>query len=260
MTAVAGLGLLVWAGVLHVAHVAIAGELRPADGVRLAGTFLPGRSRAAVVLLHGAHDRRADTVAHARLLSRAGFAVLAYDARGHGRSGGRANAFGWRGASDLAGAVAFLRRTPGVDGARIGALGLSMGAETALRAAAAGVPLRAVVADGAGASTVGDQRLTGAGGLELSVLWTGIRLVEALSAEREAAPLRDLAARVRVPALLVASGADGEAAIDRALAARMPRARTWVVPAAAHTRVLQRDPAGYAARVTGFLRSALHTR
>ena len=62
------------------------------------------------------------------MLVRAGFTVLAFDARGHGQSGGETNALGWRGASDVAGAVAFLRRHSGVDPASIAALGLSMGA------------------------------------------------------------------------------------------------------------------------------------
>jgi hypothetical protein len=64
----------------------------------------------------------ADTVDHLRVLARAGYAGLAYDARGHGRSDGQTNALGWRGADDLAGAVAFVRAQPGIDPRRIAAL------------------------------------------------------------------------------------------------------------------------------------------
>src|SRR5581483_9679522 len=98
------------------------------DGVRLSGWYVPGRTGGAVVLLHGSHGTRADTTAQLRLLHRAGFAVLAFDARGHGESGGATNALGWRGDRDVAGAVRFLRGRRGIDPARIGALGLSMGA------------------------------------------------------------------------------------------------------------------------------------
>ena len=125
------------------------------DAVRLSGWWVPGAGTAAVVLLHGSHGSRMDVTAYLRMLHNAGYGVLAYDARGHGRSSSR-NAFGWKGADDLAGAVAFVRAQPGVNPRRIAALGLSMGPEESLRAAADGVPLAAVIADGAVASALGD--------------------------------------------------------------------------------------------------------
>lgn len=112
------------------------------DGVRLSGWYVPGHNGAAVILAHGSHDPRVQTLGHLRMLPAAGYAVLAYDARGHGASAGQTNALGWRGGEDIAGAVAFLRRQPGVNAHAIAALGLSMGAEEALRAAAAGAPIR----------------------------------------------------------------------------------------------------------------------
>ena len=150
------------------------------DGVRLSAWYVPGRHGVAVILLHGSHGTRTDTVPYLRMLAAHGYTVLAYDARGHGASAGQTNALGWRGADDLAGAVAFLARQPGVDGRKIAALGLSMGAEEALRAAATGVPLAAVIADGAGASTLGDSELV-AHGLQpvfASVTWLTMRAVE----------------------------------------------------------------------------------
>ena len=69
------------------------------DGVRLAGWYVPGRSKAAVIVLHGSHDTRIDALAHVRMLSAAGYGVLAYDARGHGASAGQTNALGWKGAA-----------------------------------------------------------------------------------------------------------------------------------------------------------------
>jgi fermentation-respiration switch protein FrsA (DUF1100 family) len=134
-------------------------SFQASDGVRLAGWYVPGRNGAAVILLHGSHGTRADTLPHLRMLDAAGYAVLAFDARGHGQSQGETNALGWYGARDIAGAVSFLKRQPGVDARRIAALGLSMGAEAAFRAAATGVPLSAIVADGAGASTLTDDQL-----------------------------------------------------------------------------------------------------
>lgn len=116
------------------------------DGVRLAAWYVPGANGAAVILTHGSHGDRTTTVRHLRMLRGAGYAVLAFDARGHGASSGTTSALGWQGDRDVAGAAAFLARQRGVDRARIAMLGLSMGDEEALRAAASGVPLAAVVA------------------------------------------------------------------------------------------------------------------
>jgi hypothetical protein len=58
------------------------------DGVRLSGWYVPSRNGAAVILMHGSHGTRAATNPQLRLLARAGYGVLAPDARGHGRSEG----------------------------------------------------------------------------------------------------------------------------------------------------------------------------
>jgi hypothetical protein len=228
-----------------------------ADGTRLSGWLVPGRTGAAVVLLHGSHGTRLGVLAHLRMLAPSGATLLAYDARGHGRSAGGTNALGWRGADDLAGAVAFLAGRPGVDPDRISALGLSMGAETALRATAEGVPLAGVVADGAGASTVGDIRSLASGptaAVEVSSGWAGMRLAEVLSGDDEPAALTAIAGRIRAPVLLVSAGVAGEREMAGLLAGRTgTRAARWHVPEAAHTGALAARPAAYRARVEAAL-------
>ncbi|MBI5104580.1 MAG: alpha/beta fold hydrolase [Solirubrobacterales bacterium] len=228
--------------------------VRARDGVRLAGWYVPGRRDAGVVVLHGSHGTRADALEHVRMLAGAGFAVLAIDARGHGQSGGDANALGWAGADDVAGAVAAMRAMGIRD---VAALGLSMGAEEALRAAASGVPLRAVVADGAGGSTTADQRLVSSGA-EVGVTWAAMRATELLSGDDEPAPLRDVAAHIRAPVLLVASGARHEHDYAEAYRERIgARAAVWDVPDAGHTEALREHPAAYGMRVEAFLERAL---
>jgi uncharacterized protein len=233
------------------------------DGTRLSGWYAPGTTGAAVLLLHGSHGTRADMVAHLRMLAAAGYGVLAFDARGHGSSFGETNALGWRGADDIAGAVTFVARQPGVDPGRIAALGLSMGAEEALRAAAEGLPLAAVVADGAGASTLGDQRIVSHGPTPIFVseTWLAMRGVELISGESEPAPLKALVGRIGVPVLLIASGATDEHAIDAAYAQRIgSRARLWYIPDAGHTQGVATHPREYANRVDAFLAAALASR
>ncbi|HET6866636.1 MAG TPA: alpha/beta hydrolase [Solirubrobacteraceae bacterium] len=235
-------------------------SFRARDGVPLAGWYVPSRNGATVLLLHGSHGSRMDTLAHLRMLTGLGYGVLAYDARGHGRSAGQTNALGWRGTDDIPGAISFLERQPGVDRHRIAALGLSMGAEEALRAAASGVPLRAVIADGAGASTLGDSELTepALGPVFVSVTWLTMRGVEVLSGEREPESLEAAVASIRVPTLLIASGRSGERTIDSAYRDRIGvRASLWLVPDAGHTKALERHPQAYTERVTAFLANAL---
>jgi uncharacterized protein len=230
------------------------------DGVRLAGWYVPGRNGAAVIVLHGSHGTRSDARAHLRMLVDAGYGVLAFDARGHGQSGGETNALGWRGARDIAGAVTFLHRQPGIDPGRIAALGLSMGAEEALRAAATGIPLSAVVADGAGASTLADDQLSahGIGPVFTSMTWLTMRGTELISGESEPPGLSQIAGRIHVPVLLIASSASGERAIDQVYRERIgPRASLWYLPDARHTDGLSAHPAQYTARVDAFLAEAL---
>ena len=229
-----------------------------ADGVPLAGWFVPGRAGAAVVVLHGSHGTRADTAGHVRMLARRGYAVLSFDARGHGESGGDPNAAGWTGVEDAAGAVAFLRSRPAVDADRIAGLGLSMGGEILLRASAEDVPLAAVVADGAGASTLGDQRLVEDGVLPTSVTWMSMRASELFTGDDEPEPLHRVARRITAPVLLIASNAPHERELDETFRSRIgPGATVWSVPDAGHTKALDEHPREYAARVGSFLEAAL---
>jgi pimeloyl-ACP methyl ester carboxylesterase len=103
------------------------------DGMPLAGWFLPcpGATRVAV-LLHGGRRNRLAMVPHARLLREHGYAVLLYDARGHGESGDAPDSFGWHETRDLLGAMDYLR---GRGFHEFGLLGLSQGGITIALAA-----------------------------------------------------------------------------------------------------------------------------
>ena len=109
---------------------------RAADGLRLAGWYRPSRNGAAVLVVHGGGSDRRGSLAHARLLARHGYGVLVYDARGRGESDGAPNNYGWGWPEDVEGALAFLRSRPGIDPARIGAVGLSTGADVLVEVAA----------------------------------------------------------------------------------------------------------------------------
>ena len=121
-------------------------RLTTSDGLHLRAWYVPSRNGAAVIAFPG----RSQPVPHARMLIRHGYGVLMLDRRGEGASDGDYNAFGWAGEPDLRAAIAFLRRQPDVDPARIGGLGLSVGGELLLQTAAHTRALRAVVSEGAG--------------------------------------------------------------------------------------------------------------
>jgi hypothetical protein len=129
-----------------------------------------------------------------------------------------------------------------------------------LRAAASGVALRAVIADGAGASTLGDSQLVphALSPVFVSVTWLSMRATELLSGESEPAALNTILHRVHVPVLLIASNAPNERATDQIFRDRIgPSASLWYVADAGHTKALDIHPQAYAARVGAFLRAAL---
>jgi hypothetical protein len=79
----------------------------------------------------------------ADIFVRRGYAVLSYETRGHGTSGGVADFAGRRDVADLRAMHAWLSTYPGISGTAIGAWGESYSGGLILNALAAGVPLAA---------------------------------------------------------------------------------------------------------------------
>ncbi|WP_116996639.1 alpha/beta hydrolase [Desertimonas flava] len=242
--------------------------LRTADGVDLAGWFVPAVNGAAVVLLHGAGSTRSDVLPEAEILARHGFGVLLVDARGHGESGGRAMDFGWHGDADIAAATAFLAERDDVEPGGIGVVGSSMGGEEAIGASASNRLIRAVVAEGATARTAADKGWMsdqyGVRGLlqeqiERMQYW----LTDVLTAASPPTSLRTAVRESRTtPYLLITAGAvPDEAHAAAYIAGAAPdRVETWNVEGAAHTEGLAVSPAEWEHRVITFLAGALGVR
>ena len=229
---------------------------RASDGVALRGWYVPGTNGAAIIIMHGSHGTRESELPYVRMVADAGYGVLAVDARGHGESGGETNALGWYGDRDVAGAVNFLRRQSHVHPSDIAGLGLSMGAEALLRALSSGVPLAAIVADGAGASTSSDAALEPRGAdapLFNTVSWLTYRGVEAFSGEDEPAGLNSLLHTTATPVLLIASNAPHELLLNRRFRSALGgSAALWHVADAGHTESSTEHPEAYRSRVLGF--------
>jgi predicted alpha/beta hydrolase len=235
-----------------------------ADGVRLSGWYVPSRNHAAVVLLHGAGSTRSDVLEHAAVLARSGYGVLLYDARGHGRSDGRAMDFGWYGDQDIAGAVRFVAGQPDVDPARIGVVGLSMGGEQAIGAAATVAPIAAVVAEGATNRVSGDKSWLSdefgvRGTLSEGVAALMYAFTDLLTAADPPITLHDAArAASPTPILLIASEVGDEVAASRYIESGAPASvDLWIAPEGGHTQGLHSNAAAWERRVIDFLDGAL---
>ena len=231
----------------------------------LSGWYVPSRNGAAVVLLHGAGSTRSAVLPHAVVLADDGFGVLLYDARGHGRSQGRAMDFGWYGDLDVAAAVDFVAGQADVKPGRVAALGLSMGGEEALGAAASDPRIRAVVAEGGTTRVAGDKAwLSDVHGVRG---WAQEQLDRAMYATADvltaASPpirLQDAVARTspRAILLITAGGVPDEGHAATHLRAGSPATvQVWTAPGAGHTRALAVHPAEWEDRVVSFLAHAL---
>jgi len=237
-----------------------------ADGVALAGWYIPSRNHAAVVLLHGAGSTRSSLLDHAVVLAHHGYGVLLLDARGHGRSGGRAMDFGWYGDEDVAAAVSFLQTRPDVDDELIAAVGLSMGGEEAIGAAAGDRRIRAVVAEGATHRATSDREWLSdefgwRGTLQEGLDRLTYGITDVLTAADQPPALRDaVAATAPRRVLLIAAGdrAD-EGNADRYIqSGATGSVDLWIVPDTGHTDALRTHPGEWEQRVTAFLATALH--
>ncbi len=134
-------------------------KIAMSDGVQLAATYFeptgtpPAAGWPAVVLLHGLGQTRnssdfvnwsPNSIA-AQYLAPEGYAVLTYDARAHGESGGLFTLDGPRELADLRELLAWLTTRHRVDAQHVGAYGASYGGGLVWKAAVEGLPLAAIV-------------------------------------------------------------------------------------------------------------------
>ena len=230
------------------------------DGVRIkAWLAVSDVSRAAVVVAHGHGGNRHTTLAYASFLFPR-YSVLLPDLRGHGESDGDLTSVGYHERLDLIGAARFLRD---LGYGPVGVLGISMGAATAILAAADSPDISAVVADSSfaclryavreGARRRGYPRPITGSLAYLSCLTAALRLGHPL---RAADPIQAVSAIAPRPLLLIHGQSDDLILVEDAqalyAAAREPK-ELWVLPNVAHARALEAAPDDYRDRVLGFL-------
>jgi pimeloyl-ACP methyl ester carboxylesterase len=232
-------------------------SLRSVDGTLLAGWYVPSTNGAAVLLRHGSGSTRVNTLDHAAFLAEAGFGVLLVDARGHGDSEGRINELGWHGPQDISASIDHLAGRADVT-AGIGILGLSMGGEEAINAAAQDVRIEAIVAEGAGVGNYSDSVATGAHVIERIVNWTQFATTELLSdapqPEGIVSSLREISPR---PVLLITGDEPVEKTMGPVYEEAGESTTLWELPDTPHTGGLDVHPAEYTERVLTLFNNSL---
>jgi fermentation-respiration switch protein FrsA (DUF1100 family) len=228
------------------------------DGLTLHGWWIPNTgSDRAVVIMHG-HGGSMDWDIHrAPAFHAAGFSVLLFDFRAHGRSEGRMITFGYLERQDVLGVVELLR-SRGMR--RIGLLGFSFGGIAAILTAPICPDIAAVVTDGGPARV---RSALAARGVELGVpRWLAVPLAwltVAMASLRLRAnlfhyePVRWVGQISPRPILFVHAGQDQYLPDfdDLYAAARSPK-EVWYVPEAGHTKVSEVLPEEFQRRVIAF--------
>lgn len=246
--------------------------------VRIAAWWVPSQNgdAPAVVLVHGLDSCRRDwnVMIPAGMLHRAGFSVLAIDLRNHGDLEVVDHRFygGLIERLDVQGAVDWLDEAHGISPRHVGVFGASLGAATAMLAAADDEQIPAVWEDSGYADP--EQRvveqidetyhipmvgtLVAPSGGFVSQMLSGIDIYSD-------GPLKAVS-RLTGRALAIVQGADDSTtyphhALDLYKAARADGVDTelWIVPGAEHTREMLVDPAEYEEHLDGFFRTYLQS-
>jgi dipeptidyl aminopeptidase/acylaminoacyl peptidase len=239
------------------------------DGLTLGGWWIPAKetARGTVIMCPGQNGSMDKDVPQARPLHEAGFNVLMFDFRAHGRSEGEMVTFGVLEQHDLRGAIDYVVNERGVE--RVGVFGFSMGAAVGLMTAAQDDRIAALAVDGAyprlsGILTVGGRLRGLPGPLARGVAWL-VLLIGSLRARYQlyrASPI-DLAEGVRVPVLLIHGDLDPfvSSAEIESLVARIPGPTDlWRVFDAGHREAFKNHPDDYNRRVVAWFEKHLAER
>jgi len=245
---------------LHAEPIVIAGLPMPIHGWWISGDADKG----SVLLLHGIRSNRTAMVGRARLLAKHGYSVLLIDLKAHGESSGEAITLGLRESAGVQSAREWIRsRRPGKP---IAAIGVSLGGASILLGPSPSgfdaIVLEAVYPDAQQAlRNRMAMRFGSVAPLLSPLLEVQVRPRLGISLDK-LRPIDHIAA-IHAPVMIVAGGRDrhttpveSAALFDRAEAPK----EYWLLAQAAHQDFQHLDPAGYEARVIGFLQHHLPER
>ena len=122
-------------------------EIMSADGLKLAGWFVPSQNGAVIMMQHGYKSNRRELLNEAEMMYRHGYGILLTTVRAHDQSDGEMITFGMNEVNDLEAWYQYLIARDDIDSNKIGILGNSYGGMLAIQYAARNKNIRAVVAD-----------------------------------------------------------------------------------------------------------------
>lgn len=236
----------------------------PGEGVTLAAWYFenPRNAGCAVVMLHGFGGNKAQVLAPTAIFWERGCHLLLYDARGHGASSRSLLTYGVHERQDLRLAIDWLTEHAGLPRSRIGLIGWSYGAATAIETASEVHDVAFVIADSSYSSLtdIASVQANKQYGTWVQLFLPGALLVSGLRAGfdvGDAAPARAIR-DVRAPVLLIHSRTDGFTPVEhsRLIYANSDQSRTrLVIPDwdAPHAESYVVDPDAYTALVDAFL-------
>lgn len=246
---------------LPVAPAEISVQLTSPDGTLIPALYYPSRNRAAIIALGGLDGALGDNLPPVSFLIQAGYGVLQIGSRSCA-SPSKPVTLGYRELGDADAALEFLLRQPEIDGERIGLIGFSMGAATAIRLAAQSDQVAGVVAESSyfnlGKDILdSDRNPTLLQRLVLSGIDFSYRL-QIGADPHTISPIDALPRLAPVPILLIFG--EHELASTRAskqIAAAGDTAQTWIVPGGSHGTNYLIDRQSYETKVLGFFDATL---
>lgn len=229
------------------------------DGLTLRGWHIPSQNKAAVILIHPIASNRIGVIGVAEVLARNGYGVLLFDLRAHGESDGEILPFGGNEAEDVRGAAAYLQARPDVDPNRIGAMGLSLGAQVSILGAADTAAIKAVVADGPCCTTFEDWPPPESFSDWLCVPYDLIffPMLHWRTGVSDPVSVQEAIAKISPrPILLIGGGSERNMLEHHYGAADEPKT-LWIIPEADHINGLNVRPEEYEKRIVRFFNQAL---
>jgi dipeptidyl aminopeptidase/acylaminoacyl peptidase len=232
-----------------------------ADDTRLSGWFMPGRNGATVIMLHGYGRSRGELLPQAAFLYRAGYAVLLFDFRHRGSSGGDSVTLGAKEPLDVFGALNYLQSRPDVDPGRIGVMGVSLGASVGIIAAAVTPEIKVVVAEAAFHTlrSVVERGMRSFVGLPTFPFALTIRAIteRRLKVSIDDIEPANVVGQIAPRAVMLIHGIADEQIPFEATRTLYWQAKEpkymWLVPGAPHATAYQYGPQEYESKVLGFL-------